>query len=51
MVQNGEGVTNKDRDWPVDRNKNISRANGSGNGDKKPGITKWDAVRIGPWKD
>ena len=35
----------------LDRNKNISRANGSGDGVKKPGITKWDAVRIGPRKD
>ena len=32
----------------LDRNKNISRANGSADGNKKPGITKWDAVRIGP---
>ena len=32
----------------LDRNKNISRANGSGNGVKKPGITKPGVVRIGP---
>ena len=33
----------------LNRKKNISTANGSGrNGVKKSGITKWDAVRIGP---
>ena len=36
----------------LNRNKNISTANGSGrNGAKKFGITKWDAVRIGPWNN
>ena len=35
----------------LDRKKNISRANGSLDHNKKPGITKWDAVRIGPRSD